>query len=173
MLSHISEWIPIKIVAENLFLSREMVYKLAQRGELPAVRFGSSWRIHRDDLNQWLSRKRSEARKAFVFESHRAILKIFKEKLLAHFGSRFNSMYLFGSAARGTQSDESDIDVLIVLGHFMNRLRDTKLIRKTAYEITFGQGKSIVLSPLVTTLKNWETKKEPLFLRIHEEGLLL
>lgn len=37
-------------VAEYLGLSRPTIYKLARRGEIPAVKVGRSWRFHRDAL---------------------------------------------------------------------------------------------------------------------------
>ncbi len=41
-------------VADYLRLTEATVYKLAQAGELPAVKLGGSWRFYRKLLDDWL-----------------------------------------------------------------------------------------------------------------------
>jgi len=48
-------------VAAYLRLHVATVYRLAQAGELPAVRVGNSWRFSRDLLDEWF-RKMAMAR---------------------------------------------------------------------------------------------------------------
>jgi len=43
------------------------------------------------------------------------LLETFKERLLQLYGERLQGLYLYGSQARHTASDESDVDLLIVL----------------------------------------------------------
>lgn len=45
-------WLTIGEVAQYLSLSPEMVYKLAQGGEIPAIRIRTSWRIPREEFFQ-------------------------------------------------------------------------------------------------------------------------
>ena len=44
-----------KEAAEYLRLNYMTVYKLAQRGKIPATKVGGSWRVKRERLDQWLS----------------------------------------------------------------------------------------------------------------------
>ena len=44
-----------KEAAEYLRLNYMTVYKLAQRGKIPATKVGGSWRVKREILDQWLS----------------------------------------------------------------------------------------------------------------------
>jgi len=46
-----------KEAAEYLKLNYMTVYKLAQRGRIPAAKIGGNWRFKRDVLDDWLTRK--------------------------------------------------------------------------------------------------------------------
>ena len=46
-------------VAAYLRLSKDTVYRLAQRGKLPASKAGSQWRFRRDDIDGWLERNKN------------------------------------------------------------------------------------------------------------------
>jgi len=46
-----------KEAAEYLKLNYMTVYKLAQRGRIPASKVGGNWRFKRDVLDEWLTRK--------------------------------------------------------------------------------------------------------------------
>lgn len=41
-------------MAEYLRLSKDMIYRMASGGKLPASKVGSQWRFRRDDVEQWL-----------------------------------------------------------------------------------------------------------------------
>jgi len=49
------------------------------------------------------------------YEDYKQILTKLKQLLLKTFGANLNSLVLFGSVARGTAREESDIDLLIIL----------------------------------------------------------
>ncbi len=51
-----NEVLTVKEVAVYLRVSRVTVWRLCQRGTLPALRVGRNWRIHRDDLLKLLNR---------------------------------------------------------------------------------------------------------------------
>jgi excisionase family DNA binding protein len=44
-------------VATHLRLAVVTIYKMAQRGEIPAVRVGRSWRFSRRLLDEWLEER--------------------------------------------------------------------------------------------------------------------
>ena len=44
-------------VAQRLQISEKSVYRLAQRGELPGLKVGGSWRFRADDIELWIDRQ--------------------------------------------------------------------------------------------------------------------
>lgn len=43
----------VQDVAKYLRLSQAKVYRLAQAGEIPAMRIGKSWRFRKDLIDEW------------------------------------------------------------------------------------------------------------------------
>ena len=41
-------------VAEYLQLSKDMIYRLAQNGRIPASKVGSRWRFRRERVDHWM-----------------------------------------------------------------------------------------------------------------------
>lgn len=41
-------------LAAFLRLSKETVYKMAQRGEIPAIKLRAQWRFDQEQIDQWL-----------------------------------------------------------------------------------------------------------------------
>ena len=52
-------------VAAYLKAGKRTVYRLAQKGEIPAFKLGGTWRFRRSELDRWIgesnNRKKSEA----------------------------------------------------------------------------------------------------------------
>ncbi|HAT1700372.1 TPA: helix-turn-helix domain-containing protein [Legionella pneumophila] len=49
-----SEVMTIKEVAEFLKVNERTIYRLATKGEIPAFKVGTSWRIETKELNIWI-----------------------------------------------------------------------------------------------------------------------
>ena len=49
-----NEIMTVREVAEYLRLAEATIYKLAQAGEIPAVRVGRAWRFKRELIDEWL-----------------------------------------------------------------------------------------------------------------------
>ena len=45
-------------IAKYLKCSRITVYRHAEKGNLPAHRFGGQWRFYRDEVDRWLRARR-------------------------------------------------------------------------------------------------------------------
>ena len=41
-------------VAEYLRLSVHTIYKMAQKGKIPALKAGKKWRFRKEDIDKWL-----------------------------------------------------------------------------------------------------------------------
>jgi len=47
----------VRQVAEYLSVNERTVYRMAERGELPAFKVGDAWRFRREDINAWIERQ--------------------------------------------------------------------------------------------------------------------
>jgi uncharacterized protein len=80
---------------------------------------------------------------------------------------------LYGSYARGEQTKESDIDLLILLDKDNLVFEDKTKISFPLYHIEFDTG--VIISPLVMSKSKWHTKHSitPLYQNIKNEGVRL
>jgi len=58
------KWLTIDQIADYLQVSKEKIYKLCQKGKMPASKFGGQWRYKRTEVDQWLKRQRPKNRKS-------------------------------------------------------------------------------------------------------------
>ena len=49
-------WMTVQEVADYLYVSTDLIYRLAQRGEIPASKVGGRWRFKREKLDRWMDR---------------------------------------------------------------------------------------------------------------------
>ena len=49
-----SRWMTLRQVAEYLQLSKDMIYRLAQSGRIPASKVGSRWRFRQERIDCWM-----------------------------------------------------------------------------------------------------------------------
>ena len=49
-----SRWMTLREVAEYLQLSKDMIYRLAQSGRIPASKVGSRWRFRQERVDRWM-----------------------------------------------------------------------------------------------------------------------
>ena len=50
----------VRQVAEYLSVNERTVYRMAERGELPAFKVGDAWRFRREDINAWIERQHQD-----------------------------------------------------------------------------------------------------------------
>jgi hypothetical protein len=96
------------------------------------------------------------------------------EKSSVSVGDNLLSIVLFGSYARGLASEESDIDVLILLE--IERESDKELIRDIAYDLMWDGNFQFLLCLHFMELEHYQylTKVGSLLLKnIHEEGVTI
>ncbi|MBI1978417.1 MAG: helix-turn-helix domain-containing protein [Candidatus Omnitrophica bacterium] len=53
-----NKWLTIDQIADYLQVSKEKVYKLCQRGRMPASKFGGQWRFKVKEVDAWLKKQR-------------------------------------------------------------------------------------------------------------------
>lgn len=49
-----NRWMTLQEVAEYLQLSKDMIYRLAQSGRIPASKGGSRWRFRQERIDRWM-----------------------------------------------------------------------------------------------------------------------
>ncbi len=83
------------------------------------------------------------------------------------------TVILYGSFARGDNSKDSDIDLLILIDKPKLTTQETKKIKYPLYDIEFETGQ--IISPLVLTRKDWETRHRitPFYENVTREGIAL
>lgn len=55
------KWLTIDQIADYyLQVSKEKVYKLCQRGKMPASKFGGQWRFDKREIDGWLRTQRPQ-----------------------------------------------------------------------------------------------------------------
>jgi excisionase family DNA binding protein len=50
----------VRQVAEYLSVNERTVYRMAERGDLPAFKVGDAWRFRREDIDAWIARQQQE-----------------------------------------------------------------------------------------------------------------
>ena len=53
-----TKWFTIEQIADYLQVSKEKVYKLCQRGKMPASKLGGQWRFDINEVDAWLRKQR-------------------------------------------------------------------------------------------------------------------
>lgn len=161
-------WLTLEELASYLKMSRARLYQVAQRGEIPAVKLGRTWRFDRDRIDAWLGQQKGvvDVEDYPWFDSFRYFIK----QLQGHFQQRFASLWIYGSWVRGEARPDSDVDLLVVLEEIKDFSVDFNTISSLAYQSTFGQGKTVVFSVTLTDQKTFLAGMEPLLLNIRREG---
>lgn len=80
-------------------------------------------------------------------------------------GEQLDEIILYGSTARGEATDQSDVDILLVL--------ETTDRAETLYDLAFDIGleHGVVISPYLKTKESFEARKEYPFLQnVRREG---
>jgi len=51
-------WMTLEEVAQYLKVSKDSIYRLAQKGKMPASKIGNLWRFKREEIDKWMKNKR-------------------------------------------------------------------------------------------------------------------
>lgn len=160
-------WLTLEELAGYLKVSRARLYQMVQRGEIPAVKLGRTWRFDRDRIDAWLGHQGNvDIEDSPWFDSFQYFIK----QLQRHFAKRFASLWIYGSWARGEARPDSDVDLLVVLDKIKDFSADFNTTSSLAYQSTFGRGRAVVFSVTLTDQKTFLAGMEPLLLNIRREG---
>jgi len=64
-------WMTLHEVADYLQLSRDLIYRLSQKGRIPATKVGGRWRFKREKIDQWMEEQQiGDKRRNTVGDPH-------------------------------------------------------------------------------------------------------
>lgn len=161
-------WITVKELAEYLKLSEVMIYKLAQKSEIPASKIGSAWRFSQSEIDEWLLGKQEKL--SWLVDPANKAMDHFIKGCRKEFGDNLSAIIIFGSYARGDANKGSDLDVLVALKSIDDQSKMQKKIGKIAYNSTFDRDVPIVMAPILIDETEYLTGVSPLLMTVRKKG---
>ena len=86
-----------------------------------------------------------------MIDNAKAALKEYSSRLHKLYPERIEKMILFGSMGRGEYRENSDIDILVIIGNGDNELKDQ--ITDAAFDIMLKYG--VVIEPAIFKSEEW------------------
>jgi uncharacterized protein len=102
-------------------------------------------------------------------EEIKPILNELKKGLKQIYGTKFKKAYLFGSHARGDYTEDSDIDVLIVLADFKKYGEELRRTSDLVGGLSLDHG--VTVSVIFSRENEWNHDKLPLLMNIRAESV--
>ena len=100
----------------------------------------------------------------------KTILTDFKNEIARLYSKRLKEMILYGSWARGNATEDSDIDLMIVLAGEVTPGREIDRMIDIITEINLRH--DVLISVYPVSAKNYSTVNSPLLLNVRREGIL-
>ena len=60
------KWLTLDELAAYLKLSSSNLYRMTQKGEVPASKIGSRWRFDRDEIDDWMKSQKPDINKRYA-----------------------------------------------------------------------------------------------------------
>ncbi len=51
-------WLTLEQIAEYLQMSTSSIYKMAQKGKIPAYKVGRQWRFRKEEIDKWIEKQK-------------------------------------------------------------------------------------------------------------------
>lgn len=97
------------------------------------------------------------------------ILQELKQLLASHYGPALVDIILYGSHARGMATEESDIDVMVILQGKVLPCKEIDVIAESVYEINLKYNVLISLFPISEA--DYKSRNTPLLINVRKEGV--
>lgn len=52
-------WMTLDETAEYLHVSKDSIYRMAQKGKIPASKVGNLWRFKKEEIDGWMLKRRN------------------------------------------------------------------------------------------------------------------
>ena len=106
---------------------------------------------------------------AMTREEVLALVREFRDHLVGVYGDRLKGVYLYGSHARGEATEDSDIDVAVVLGGPLNPYVESERTSEVFGELSLRNG--CLLVPFFMTEQDYRTQQCAVHRSIVQEGV--
>jgi len=97
------------------------------------------------------------------------ILDLVKEKLQGIYGERLNEIILYGSYARGDATEESDIDLILLLEDMSSPVSELETFSGEIHQLDFLY--DMVVSIIPIEADQYRTRRLPIILNAKREGI--
>ena len=104
-------------------------------------------------------------------ENHTEMLQRLIPGLLNIFHGSINSIILYGSVARGTQTAESDVDIAVIVNDYTKDMHETMTDFIVDLELEYNKVLSVLLIDY-NKFKEWENVM-PFYKNVKKEGIQL
>lgn len=155
------------------------VRRLLASGRLPGQKVGNQWIIAEDTAypadKRVTTGEYRNWRKRVALHENKELMKTVSSMVLqlcSIYGEQLSEVILYGSYARGTQVEESDVDIaLILLGKPSRAATDAMISCVSSYELECGK----VLSVIDISAEKFNYWKDtmPFYKNIRKEGIVL
>jgi len=155
------------------------IRRMLAAGRLPGVKIGKQWAIEEDESYPADNRVRSGEyrnwRKRVAFNTNKelaAVVRNMVRELTGIYGQCLKEIILYGSYARGEQTEESDVDIALILAGKHDRSMYDKMINCVAEnELKCDK----VLSVIDIDAEKYRIWKDvlPFYKNVDREGIVL
>lgn len=128
------EILTVKEVAEYLRMNQMTIYKMAQKGEIPAFKIASNWRFHKEKIDEWLNQKDESVNKILIIDDEESLCKLLQSSLEAE-GFNVDMAITAKDALKKVKKGDYDLILLDLLIPEMNGVEIFKEINKIDEEL--------------------------------------
>jgi predicted nucleotidyltransferase len=104
-------------------------------------------------------------------EKEKQAVKELIDELKKLYGDNLSRVILYGSKARGDATEDSDIDIMIVLKDVKDKSKELEKVIKLTTEIDFRY--ETLISITLQSEEEYLKKRSPLLLNVRKEGIVL
>jgi len=104
-------------------------------------------------------------------ENNNDVVKEFKAELENLYGSKLKNIMIYGSWARGDATEDSDIDLLIILEGPIQAGKEIDYMIDVITEINLKYG--VLISVYPVSEEDYQSVKSPLLMNVRKEGVFV
>jgi predicted nucleotidyltransferase len=104
-------------------------------------------------------------------EKEKQAVKELVDELKKLYGDNLSRVILYGSKARGDATEDSDIDILVVLKNIQNFSSERKKVKEISWRLSYKY--ELLLTVIIRSEQEYMQKDTPLLMNIEKEGVAL
>jgi predicted nucleotidyltransferase len=104
-------------------------------------------------------------------EKEKQAVKELIDELKKLYGDNLSCVILYGSKARGDATEDSDVDILVVLKNIQNFSLERKKVKEISWRLSYKY--DLLLSIIIRSEQEYMRKDTPLLMNIEKEGIVL